>query len=86
MIKRTCDRCGKELEPIYFPFQPVYPSCGEQKPYESRVLGIIYNNGEKTRPVDLCLECDELVSDFIFNPKIIEQRYKNAIAAGEDCK
>ena len=80
MVKRTCDRCGKEFEPIYFPY------CDEQVPFESCSLSILYNNGEKTRPVDLCLECDELVSEFIFNPKIIEQKYRNAIAAGEDCK
>ena len=73
MVKRTCDRCGKELEPIYFPFQSVYPSCGEQIPFENHSLSIIYNNGEKTRPVDLCLECDELVSEFIFSPELIEK-------------
>ena len=82
MVKRTCDRCGKELEPVYFPFQSLNSSCGEQKPFESHNLSIIYNNGEKMRPVDLCLECDDLVSVFIFNPEIIERKYRNAIAAG----
>jgi len=68
MILRTCDRCGKELEPIYFPpFNYPMGACGENPNKTKQEVYITAQDADgKIRPVDLCEECNKKIYDSIF--------------------
>ena len=82
MIIRSCDKCGKELEPVYnFPFQSY--SC---IPPDSVFLGpklyfgVRQEKNGQIIPIDLCPKCDEEVYNYIFNS---EQLYRYEERADE---
>lgn len=70
MILRTCDRCGKEMEPIYF------PPYGNPMTYGIDPLGStefkpqlflsVPEPGGKVRPMDICDKCNLQIMDYIF--------------------
>ena len=78
MIIRRCDKCGKELEPIYnFPF-PSY--CTPPEPVflgPKLYFGFKRENGQII-PIDLCPECDDAVYDYIFNLDQIDRYEERA--------
>lgn len=64
MILRTCDKCGREMEPIYFP-----PYCASPDATEFRsqlIISVTEPNG-KLRPLDICDKCNVKIMDYIFN-------------------
>lgn len=70
MILRTCDKCGREMEPIYFPpySNPitycVSPDATEFRP--QLIISVTEPNG-KLRPLDICDKCNVKIMDYIFN-------------------
>lgn len=68
MILRTCDRCGKEMDPIYFPpFAINNCSCGDNPENCKQEVYVTAKDAEgKIRPVDLCDECNAKIYDEIF--------------------
>lgn len=70
MILRTCDKCGKEMEPIYYPpYGAPIAYCGDPNGLEftpKLIMSITEPNG-KLRPLDICDECDEKIMNYIFN-------------------
>lgn len=70
MILRTCDRCGAEMEPIYFPPYVNYGAglgCGPNEPFKPTIMISVSEDIGKTRPVDLCEECTNAIYNNIFN-------------------
>lgn len=69
MILRTCDRCGAEMKPLYFPPYPVtYCVAGENKPvYHAEVYVSVTESDGQIRPVDLCEKCNAAVHNYIFD-------------------
>lgn len=70
MILRTCDRCGKEMEPIYFPPFANYGAglgCGLNESFRPMIMVSVTEEIGKTRPVDLCEDCMDDIYNEIFN-------------------
>lgn len=67
MILRTCDKCGREMEPIYFPPYCASPDATEFRP--QLIISVTEPNG-KLRPLDICDECNEKIMQFIFNDEV----------------
>jgi hypothetical protein len=64
MILRTCDRCGKEMEPIYFSVVGCNPMNTQ---YNPEIMVTVMEENGKARPVDLCEECHKAIYNNIFN-------------------
>jgi len=70
MILRTCDKCGKEMEPIYFPpyGNPVTYCVGpDDLKFESKLFMSVTEPNGKLRPLDICDACNEKIMNYIFN-------------------
>lgn len=72
MILRTCDKCGKEMEPIYFPpYGNPITYCADPGAIEFRtqlIMSVTEPNG-KLRPLDICDTCNQKILSFIFDPE-----------------
>ena len=70
MILRTCDKCGKEMEPIYFPpYSNPITYCVAPDAIEFRpqlIISVTEPNG-KLRPLDICDTCNTTIMNYIFN-------------------
>lgn len=72
MILRTCDMCGKEMEPIYFPpYGNPITYCADPGAIEFKtqlIMSVTEPNG-KLRPLDICDTCNQKILSFIFDPE-----------------
>lgn len=71
MILRTCDKCGREMEPIYFPpyGNPINYGAdpfGDTEFKPQLFLSVTEPNG-KLRPLDICDKCNTKIMNYIFN-------------------
>lgn len=70
MILRTCDKCGREMEPVYFPpYGNPITYCADPGAIEFRtqlIMSVTEPNG-KLRPLDICDACNEKIMNYIFN-------------------
>ena len=63
MLRKTCDRCGKDMGIVYgFTF----PTCGVETNLKETDLSIIWVRNGKSRSIDLCDTCDQKVRNYIF--------------------
>ena len=73
MILRTCDKCGKEMDPIYFPPYggPVgYCQDPSELMFKPKLIMSVTEQSGKLRPLDICDECNEKIMQFIFNDEV----------------
>ena len=77
MILRTCDRCGAEMEPIYFPLygNPINYGAdpfGDTK-FKPQLFLSVTVPGGKVRPLDICDKCNLEIMDYIFGNSEVTQ-------------
>lgn len=66
MLKRTCDKCGKDMGVVYsFPLNFCATSASKADETIDRKLIISLNDNGKMRLIDLCDDCYDRIRTFL---------------------